>query len=285
MHSALSCCQVSDEERKVEYSSPRDGAGATCLRTRERIPSHCAVYMFEVEVVALSHVPSTSRMGALACLVCMPCMFVSHRRSQNRPEFNNQKSGRLQRLTERTRNFNFDCLAFRMCLHHARMILQMATSWVPMRATSLVLKTQQHVGMMTMACAALGVQYCDSNLGKLPGMERSTLGVHTADGKCYTSQQASSKAYMHYSEGDVIGVYINRVADNVVFSKNGIWMGAAMWGVPGRPMYPCLGFEGGSASVRVYFQPQDMKCATRCLSSVHRQVAYKLSLQIRLACR
>jgi hypothetical protein len=259
MHSALSCCQVSDEERKVEYSSPRDGAGATCLRTRERIPSHCAVYMFEVEVVALSHVPSTSRMGALACLV--------------------------QRLTERTRNFNFDCLAFRMCLHHARMILQMATSWVPMRATSLVLKTQQHVGMMTMACAALGVQYCDSNLGKLPGMERSTLGVHTADGKCYTSQQASSKAYMHYSEGDVIGVYINRVADNVVFSKNGIWMGAAMWGVPGRPMYPCLGFEGGSASVRVYFQPQDMKCATRCLSSVHRQVAYKLSLQIRLACR
>ena len=115
--------------------------------------------------------------------------------------------------------------------------------------------------------AAIGVQYTDTLLTKLPGLERASIAVHGDTGMLHTNVTSSARQYMPFTTGDIVGVLVNRLDDCISFAKNGILMGVALQGLPGRAMFACLGFEGSSASVQSNFGNRPFWCAsamTRC---------------------
>lgn len=129
--------------------------------------------------------------------------------------------------------------------------------------------------------AAIGLQYSESCLSKLPGFDRCSLAVHGDSGLhgCRTGPDSTLSGpahhYMTFTDGDTIGVVVNRVDDSVSFVKNGICMGTALQGLPSKPLYPCIGFDGNDARVYVNFGTQPFKCASNL---VRRQSAQCLAV-------
>jgi SPRY domain len=218
----------------VTFKAPPDGSpAATAIRTRACIPPDCPVHMFEVEVILMSGVPAASKIGASSrSQRCFEWLAISRR----------TLAGILVNSRYRTK--------FCGQVHAKHVAIE--------------------GGDACSVHAAVGLQYSDSLLTKLPGQERCSLAVHSDDGQLHSVLTGAPQPFMHFGAGDVVGVLVDRVADSVSFSKNGMHMGVAMSGLPSRPMYPCLGFDGGNAKVDVNFGSRPFRCSfcAACLALV-----------------
>lgn len=109
--------------------------------------------------------------------------------------------------------------------------------------------------------AAVGVQFNESILSRLPGTERNSLAIHHDSGMLH-SDGSEGTPFFQYGPGDTLTVAINFVTDSIVLFKNGLSRGAALVGLPaGGAMYPVVGFDHAEASISVNLGQTPFRCA------------------------
>jgi hypothetical protein len=236
--------------------SPQEGTLATTtLRARDCIPPDCPAHMFEVEILSTRGQPTPSRIGvdlqhlrAGLHRGCVPPCFVSCSLGD-------------------ALGTGFTCM-HGACMHGF---------WLADSVATYMIATPVECGYATpmwpsrALSAAIGLQYSENCLTKLPGFDRCSLAVHGDSGLhgCRTGPDSTLSGaahhYMTFTQGDTIGVVVNQVDDSVSFVKNGICMGTALQGLPSKPLYPCIGFDGNDASVYVNFGTHPFKCVSNLI--------------------
>ena len=108
--------------------------------------------------------------------------------------------------------------------------------------------------------AAVGVQFNESILSRLPGVERNSLGIHHDTGLLH-SDSSEGTPFFQYGPGDTLTVAINFVTDSILLFKNGLSRGAALVGLPGGGlMYPAVGFDHAEACISINFGHTPFRC-------------------------
>lgn len=111
--------------------------------------------------------------------------------------------------------------------------------------------------------AAVGVQFNESILSRMPGSDRNSLGLHHDSGLLH-SDGSQGTPFFNYGPGDTLTVAINFVTDSIVLFKNGLSRGAALVGLPtGGSMYPVVGFDHAEASIAINLGHKPFRYAVR----------------------
>lgn len=125
--------------------------------------------------------------------------------------------------------------------------------------------------------AAVGVQFNESVLNRLPGADRSSLGVHHDTGLLH-SDNSDGTPFFQYGPGDTITVAINFVTDSILLYKNGLSRGAALVGLPGGgTVYPVVGFDHAEACVAVNLGHKPFRCVHDVTCCLIRFPAWQIS--------
>ena len=105
-------------------------------------------------------------------------------------------------------------------------------------------------------CIGIGLTPQSSNLRKMPGWEKNTIGYHGDDGYIYSgsSNAGNSKGSGPlFGTSDVIGCGINLKTKEVIFTKNGADIGLEYLMMPGISLFPTVGLHTSGERVWVNF--------------------------------
>ena len=101
----------------------------------------------------------------------------------------------------------------------------------------------------------IGLTTQGTNLRKMPGWERNTVGYHGDDGHLFNGSSGRSIGTgPTYGIGDVVGCGINLKTGQVVFTKNGIDIGSELFFfMPETPLFPTVAVASDDEKLSVNF--------------------------------
>ena len=112
----------------------------------------------------------------------------------------------------------------------------------------------------------IGIGVCggSTSLGRLPGWDKDSWGYHGDDGNLFNGSGSGRSFGPQFTQGDIIGVIVNRPRRTLQYTKNGILIGTAFSNLPNPAtskleLFPTVGFRTAGEQVKANFGAKPFK--------------------------